>query len=83
MNIIKNYGFLTSDPLILFLEIKEHVNIITKNKIKNIILNTVGKKLLNNKYKLNYIKPKLFSNEQLGMKSQVLDLIKKFYFFIK
>ena len=65
MNIIKKYGFLTSDPLLLFLEIKEHVDINIMTKIKKIILNTVNDKLLDYTYKLNSINPKLFSDEKI------------------
>ena len=61
MNIIKDYGFLVSDPLILFLEIKKmKPNVMLE--IKNIILNTVGDKLLDKTFKNG---TKLFSNEPI------------------
>jgi len=61
MNIIKDYGFLISDPLILFLEIKK-MNSNIMLQIKNIIINTVGNKLLDKQFKNG---TQLFSNEPI------------------
>ena len=64
MNIIKDYGFLISDPLILFLEIKKNKPDIML-QIKNIILNTVGNKLLDKTFKISQNESKLFINEPI------------------
>jgi len=52
IDLINKYGFLTSDPLILFLDIIT-TNITVLNKIKKIIKNKLKDKLLSQEYKIN------------------------------
>jgi hypothetical protein len=62
IDVIKDYGFLTSDPLILFLEVVTNNNEVLK-KVNNIIKTKLGNKLLGSEYKLN--KEKKFINEPI------------------
>lgn len=52
IDLINKYGFLTSDPLILFLDIIT-TNIIVLNKLKKIIIDKLKDKLLSQEYKLD------------------------------
>jgi hypothetical protein len=63
---IANYGFLTSDPLIICLELNTNNLIETQKKMKEIIIKKMGKYLLSNEYKIgNKTNRKYFSNEPI------------------
>ena len=62
---IVNFGFLTSDPLIVVLEINTNRLIPVQQKMKEIILRKLGNRLLDSSYKLNAPNRKLVTNENM------------------
>ena len=67
IDVIATYGFLTSDPLIICLELNTNNLIYTQKRIKEIIKLKLGDKLLSHEYKIsNKINRKYFTNELIG-----------------
>jgi hypothetical protein len=66
IDVIATYGFLTSDPLIICLELNTNNLIPTQKRIKEIIELKLGDKLLSPDYKIsNKINRKYFTNEPI------------------
>lgn len=64
-DIVNEYGFHTSDPLILYLEIG-FSNEKAKAKLKEIIMDKFGSRMLDPEYKLGASNHKQFTNEMFG-----------------
>ena len=64
LDVINKYGFLTSDPLVLFIEVCTTNRNILK-KISNIIKLKFGNRLLSNEYKINNKNNKKFIDEPI------------------
>jgi hypothetical protein len=64
IDVINKYGFLTSDPLVLFFEVRVTNESILK-KISNIIKSKFGNRLLSNEYKINNKNNKHFIDEPI------------------
>jgi len=67
IDIIAKYGFLTSDPLIVCLELNTNKLLLTQKRMKEIILQKIGNKLLDKSYKIsNKTDRKIFTNQPIG-----------------
>jgi hypothetical protein len=64
LDVINKYGFLTSDPLVLFIEVCLTNKSVLK-KISNIIKSKFGNRLLSNEYKINKKNNKKFIDEPI------------------
>jgi len=64
IDIIVKYGFFTSDPLVLFIEVRTTKKCVLK-KISNIIKSKFGNRLLSNEYKINNKNKKRFIDEPI------------------
>jgi hypothetical protein len=64
LDVINKYGFLTSDPLVLFIEVCVTNKSVLK-KISKIIKSKFGNRLLNNEYKINKKNNKKFIDEPI------------------
>jgi glycerophosphoryl diester phosphodiesterase len=64
IDVVNKYGFLTSDPLVLFIEVHATNKKVLK-KINNIIKSKLGNRLLSNEYKINNINKKYFIDEPI------------------
>jgi hypothetical protein len=64
IDVINKYGFLTSDPFVLFIEVLTENDIVLK-KMSEIIKLKLGNRLLSNEYKINNNKKKRFINEPI------------------
>jgi hypothetical protein len=64
IDVINKYGFLTSDPLVLFIEVKVTNEYVLK-KISNIIKSNFRNRLLSNEYKMSNKYKKLFFDEPI------------------
>ena len=62
---IVEYGFLTSDPLIICLELNTNSLVATQKKMKEIIIKKLGNKLLDPIYKLNSMNRKYYTMEPI------------------
>lgn len=65
INTIAEYGFLTSDPLIICLELNTNKLKKVQNKMKEIIIKKLGDKLLGKEYKLSTKNKKTFIHEPI------------------
>jgi hypothetical protein len=67
IDVISKYGFLTSDPLIVCLELNTNQLLSTQKIMKEIILSKLGNKLLDKSYKIsNLNNRKYFTKESIG-----------------
>ena len=64
LDVINKYGFLTSDPLVLFIEVSVTNKSVLK-KISNIIKSKFANRLLSNEYKINNKNNKKFIDEPI------------------
>lgn len=65
IDIIVQYGLLTSDPLVVCLELNTNSLIPTQKKMKEIIIKKLGDKILDPSYKLNSPNRKYYTNEPM------------------
>jgi hypothetical protein len=67
IDVISKYGFLTSDPLIVCLELNTNHLLSTQRIMKEIILSKLGNRLLDKSYKIaNLTNRKYFTKEPIG-----------------
>lgn len=75
IDVIATYGFLTSDPLIICLELNTNKLVKTQARMKEIIKNKLGDKLLDFKFKISHGK-----NKQNFINEPITNLLNKVIF---